>query len=78
MVEGAGNALKTGASVSSTIMICDKVELFPQLSVAVQVRVTVYSPAHAPGTVWSANTRTKLLPHPSLAVAVSNTGVCGQ
>jgi hypothetical protein len=40
IVDGAGNAAITGAVVSSTFIVCDTVAVFPQASVAVQVRVT--------------------------------------
>ena len=40
-----------GAVSSTTLMTCAAVVLFAQASVAVQVRVTTYSPAHTPGVV---------------------------
>ena len=60
------------------MIVCDAVELFPQASVAVQVRVTLYEPAQAPGVVTSAEVSVKALPQASTAVATANTGVAGQ
>lgn len=59
-------------------MVCDAVELFPQSSVAVQVLVTLYSPAQAPGIVTSEAVSVNVLPQASVAVAISNSGVSGQ
>ncbi len=59
-------------------MVCEAVELFPQASVAVQVRVTLYEPAQVPGVVTSFEVRVKALPQASVAVATANTGVAGQ
>ena len=41
MVVGAGNDAITGAVISCTLMVCDLVDELPQLSVAVQVLVTL-------------------------------------
>ena len=41
IVLGAGKADITGAVISCTLIVCEAVELFPQASVAVQVRVTL-------------------------------------
>ena len=78
MVEMEGNDAITGASVSITLMVCDVVDAFPQASVAVQVLVTLYDPAHAPLVVTSFDVNVKLLPQASAAVATANTGVAGQ
>ena len=59
-------------------MVCEAVELFPQASVAVQVRVTLYEPAHVPGVGTSLEVSMKALPQASVAVAVVNSGVAGQ
>ncbi len=59
-------------------MVCEAVELFPQASVAVQVRVTLYVPAQAPGVVISFDVSVNALPQASVAVATANTGVAGQ
>ena len=53
IVSGNGNVAITGAVTSCTWMICAAIATFPQASVAVQVRVVVYSPLHAPDTVAS-------------------------
>src|SRR5664279_5343925 len=53
-------------------------ELLPQASVAIQLRVTLYEPAHEPGVVISLNTRVNAEPQASLAVATANTGTAGQ
>ena len=73
-----GRGLITGASISCTFIVCDAVDELPQPSVAVQVLVTLYDPAHAPVVVTSAKVNTAPLPHASVAVAVANTGVAGQ
>lgn len=78
IMDGAGKGAMTGPVISSTLMVCDAVDMFPQSSVAVQVRVTLYSPAQSPLVVTSLNTRLKLLPQLSVAVAVANEGVAGQ
>ena len=59
-------------------MVCEACELFPQASVAVQVRVTLYEPAQAPGVVTSEEVKVKALPQASTAVATANSGVAGQ
>ena len=59
-------------------MVCEAVETFPQESVAVQVRVTEYEPAHCPGVVTSAEVNVKVELQASVAVATANTGVAGQ
>ena len=53
-------------------------EEFPHPSVAVQVLVTLYDPAHAPFVVTSTEVKVNELPHASLAVATAKTGVAGQ
>ena len=60
------------------MIVCDAVEILPHASVAVQVLVTLYDPAHAPGVVTSADVSVNALPHASVAVAVANKGVAGQ
>jgi hypothetical protein len=60
------------------LIVWDEVETFPQPSVAVHVRVTLYEPAHAPLVVTSAEVKVNALPHTSVAVATANTGVAGQ
>jgi hypothetical protein len=59
-------------------MVCEAVELLPQASVAVHVRVTLYEPAQAPFVVISDNVKVKALPQASVAVAIAKTGVAGQ
>ena len=78
IVVGSGNAAITGAVISCTLMVCEAVELLPQASVAVHVRVTLYDPAQAPGVVISEEVSVKALPQASTAVATANTGVEGQ
>src|SRR6188474_2226027 len=51
---------------------------FPQSSVAVHVRVTLYVPAHEPGVVASTKVMVTVAPHASVAVGVVNTGSAGQ
>ena len=76
MVVAAGNALNTGAVLSSTVIVCDAVAVLPQASVAVNVLVRVYSLAHAPLVVTSADVMVTA-PQASLAVAVAKDGVSG-
>ena len=78
IVEGAGRDAITGAVSSSTLMVCKAVDEFPQASVAVHVRVTLYDPVQAPLVVTSAEVKVKALPQASEAVATANTGVAGQ
>ncbi len=78
IVVGVGKAAMTGGVISRTLIVCDAVEEFPQPSVAVHVRFTLYVPVHAPFVVTSAKVKLNELPHPSVAVAVANTGVAGQ
>ena len=78
MVVGAGSAANTGAAISLTFIVCDAVEELPHPSVAVQVRFTLYDPAHAPGVVTSANVSAMALLHASVATAWVNDGVAGQ
>jgi len=78
IVKGAGNAAITGALLSSTFMVWEVVDVLPHTSVAVQVRVTLYDPAHAPGVVASAKVSATAPPQPSTAVAMANTGEAGQ
>lgn len=78
IVTGAGSAAMTGAVLSMTCMVWLAVDALPHPSVAVQVRVTLYWPAHGPLVVTSLKTSVKLLPHPSVAVGVANDGVAGQ
>ena len=59
-------------------MVCEACELFPQASVAVHVRVTLYEPAQSPGVVTSEEVKVKVLPQASTAVATTNSGVAGQ
>ena len=59
-------------------MVCVAVDELPQPSVAVQVLVTLYEPAQAPGVLTSANVNVAPLPHASVAVAVAKLGVAGQ
>ena len=78
IVVGAGNAAITGAAVSVTVMVCEAVDVLPHESVAVQVRVVVYEPAHCPFVVTSLKVNVNALPQASVAVAVANCGVAGQ
>ena len=59
-------------------MICEAVDTFPQLSIAVQVLVTLYDPVQIPGVVTSLLLNEKSLPQTSVAVAVAKRGVEGQ
>lgn len=78
IVEGAGKSVMTGATLSTTLMVCDLVDALPQTSNAVHVRVTLYDPAQLPGVVTSAKVSVNGLLHASVALAVAKTGVAGQ
>jgi len=74
ILDGPGNPEMTGGVVSSTLMVWDAVAVFPQPSSAVQVRVTLKSPGHAPFVVTSAKFKVGT-PQLSVAVGTSNAGV---
>src|SRR6187431_1613403 len=76
MVVAAGNALNTGAVLSSTVITCDAVAVLPQASVAVNVLVTVYSLAQVPGALASVVVMFTV-PQASVAIAVPKDGVSG-
>ena len=77
IVEGAGKDEITGAVLSSTLIVWLAVELFPQGSVAVHVRVTLYSCGQLPGVVTSAKVGVTDPAHASNAVGVANDGTAG-
>jgi hypothetical protein len=77
IVEFAGKAAITGAVLSCTLIVCEAVDELPHESVAVQVLVTEYEPAHEPLVVTSAEVNVKAEPQASVA-ATANTGVAGQ
>src|SRR5438034_9587951 len=58
-------------------MVWLAIQLLPQCSVAVQLRVTPWFCAHEPGVVTSAKVRVGLGSHASVAVGVANEGVAG-
>jgi hypothetical protein len=64
--------------LSCTLIVCEAVDELPHESVAVQVLVTEYEPAHEPLVVTSAEVNVKAEPQASVAVATANTGVAGQ
>jgi len=74
IVVGAGSAEITGGTISSTLIVCEAVVIFPQASVAVQVLVILYDPVHAPGVVTSAKVSVGVL-QLSVAVGVVHDGV---
>jgi len=67
-----------GEVMSRTTMVPLQVAVFPQSSVAVHVRVTLYVPAHDPGVVASVNVIVTVASHASVAVGGVNTGTAGQ
>ena len=73
-----GNAAITGAVISRTLIVCEAVHELPQLSVAVQVRVTLYASAQVPAVVTSTKPNVTVASHASVAVAVANEGTSGQ
>ena len=77
IVLGAGNGAMTGAVTSWTLIVCDAVEALPHKSVAVQVLVILYDPAHAPGVNTSEEPNENEFPHASETVTLK-TGAAGQ
>ena len=59
-------------------MVCEAVEELPHRSMTVQVLVTLYDPAQAPGVVTVTDVQLNELPHSSMAVGIANTGIAGQ
>ena len=53
-------------------------DVFPQSSVAVHVRVVLYAPTHDPGVVASTNVMVTVASQASVAVGGVNTGSAGQ
>ena len=78
IVDVGGKAAITGAVVSVTLIVCVAVEEFPQTSVAVQVLVTEYAPAHPPLVVTSLKVKEATVPQLSVALACAKEGVAGQ
>jgi len=76
-VTGAGQEME-GGTISCTAIVPLQVAVLPQSSVAVQVRVTLYAPAHEPGVVASTNVISTVASHASVAVGVINTGITEQ
>src|SRR5688572_30210479 len=74
IVDGPGNPDMTGGVVSSTLMVCDAVEVLPQPSSAVHVRVILYSLGHEPLVVTSAKVNVGT-PQLSVAVGISKEGI---
>ena len=63
------SVLITGGVTSCTLMVCVAVDALPQASVAVQVLVTEYEPAHWPCVVASSKVKVTALLQASVAVA---------
>ena len=74
MVTFAGTPAKTGATLSLTVIICADVALFPQLSVAVQVRVIVLRLTHVSLETTSITVTTGAVSQASVAVTVAAAG----
>src|SRR5216117_1497458 len=72
-----GEHVITGAVVSTTWITWLAVELLPQWSTAVHVRVTSFACGQLPGVVTSANVSVGLGSHASVAVGVVNDGEAG-
>ena len=64
--------------MSCTTIVPVHVAVFPQSSVAVQVRVVLYVPAQEPGVVASTKVIVTVASHASIAVGGVNTGSAGQ
>jgi len=71
-----GTGVITGGVLSSTVIFCDEEVELPQASIAVHVRVTLYSLPQRPGTLTSLEVIVAE-PHASLAVGELNDGVAG-
>ena len=67
-----------GGVLSRTTIVLLQVAVFPQSSVAVHVRVTLYVPGHDPGVVASVNDIATVASQTSVAVGAVNTGTEGQ
>jgi len=67
----------TGGVLSVTLMVCVFVAVFPQASVAVQVRVMLYSCGHGPAVVTSTKVRTTPGSQRSVAVGMVKAGANG-
>jgi hypothetical protein len=67
-----------GGVMSCTTMVRLQVELLPQSSVAVHVRVTLYVPAQVPCVVASVKVISTVASQASVAVGGVNTGTAGQ
>ena len=67
-----------GAEISCTTIVPLHVDVLPQSSVAVHVRVVLYVPIHDPGVVISAKVIVTVASHASVAVGGKNTGTAGQ
>jgi hypothetical protein len=66
-----------GPVVSITLIVWEAVDELPQLSVAVQLRVTLYSCVHVPGVVTSLKVNEGVISHASVTVGVVKDGVAG-
>ena len=67
-----------GGVMSRTTIVPLHVDVFPQSSVAVQVRVTLYVPVHDPCVVASENVIATVASQASVAVGAFHTGTAGQ
>jgi len=67
-----------GEVISCTTIVPLQVAELPQSSVAVQVRVVLYVPAHEPGVVASTKVIVTVASQASVAVGGTNTGIAGQ
>ena len=67
-----------GGVMSRTTTVPLQLAVLPQSSVAVQVRVTLYVPAHEPCVVASENVIVTVPSQASVAVGALNTGTEGQ
>jgi hypothetical protein len=64
--------------ISCTTIVPLQVAVFPQSSVAVQVRVVLYVPIQEPGVVVSTKVNVTVASQASVAVGAVNTGNAGQ
>jgi hypothetical protein len=70
--------ISVGGAISRTTIVPLHVAIFPQSSVAVQVRVVLYVPVHVPGVDASTKVISTVASQASVAVGDVNTGNAGQ
>ena len=77
-LDPGGQKVMVGSVISCTTMVRLQVEVLPQSSVAIQVRLVLDVPVQVPGVVTSMNVIATLASQASVAVGGLKTGVFGQ